>query len=903
MNDTFERNIEAAKQILTPEYIEMIKAAEQVGWVEQIHSEDGTPNLLVQKGNKTHSIYNLKGWAEDIAARIKDAVYDASQATLCIGIGLGYFLSEAIKIADDKHHFIVIEPEPYMIKLAFECCDLSEAITNRQVMITPTTDDVSIALSVINETNTIDSWSVVVEAYTLNHLSYEQISVNAMGILNQIRCNIGTVTGAGHLIADNDIANLPYVIHRRGVNELRGLYKDMPAVLISTGPSLGKNLWRLIDAQERVIIIAVGQALRPLLSYGIRPDFICSVDFGEVNMTHYDGLMDSDIPLVALNRSFSPLLKQWSGPMFVSASSILEVQPDREKRVHQLLTDKGETLQGGSVAHMCLGLGLLLECNPLIMIGQDLAYDGEQSHFQQADSTGTLSAGSTGDLQWKVQDPRCHLYGDSYTMGPPITVPGYFLRNVITNSGLASFITSFEQFIKLFPATKVINATEGGAHISGAVKMSLSKAIEKYCPEEQTKSREVLKPLLSNVDNAMELVNRAIPLLKNEIDILKQIVQHARLGIEANLKVSKIRNRNWKNRDAKKVAKFDKVIKQNTKHSNAAHELSMKLPLIKLAIYNANRRIQHSDMITLATKESVENNIESARIRVKRNRIILQAAKNAATSLKKSYDTALKILQRCAEHNDLNLLTSRGSKYIPDISDAENYFMAGNFARPMLDARRILKDSPDDERAKDILDKAGMMLAQEIDKAANLPDRTNEIDYIELITQAQEIGRDKKDFLRTITLFKRALEIYPEGDIGRWGLATAYMHVEEYDKSIAEYRTIIKNRPEIYQYQFELGQVLIAKGNAVKGLKQIHRVMEKTEQFDSFLYVVGDLFASKNKLHEAIQTYKLYLDKFPVNYAVWKKLETVAGKAGETEIEAMAAKRYNSLRPEEDKAE
>jgi tetratricopeptide (TPR) repeat protein len=217
----------------------------------------------------------------------------------------------------------------------------------------------------------------------------------------------------------------------------------------------------------------------------------------------------------------------------------------------------------------------------------------------------------------------------------------------------------------------------------------------------------------------------------------------------------------------------------------------------------------------------------------------------------------------------------------------------------MLDAQKILQLQSSYEPAHEILAKAQHILINDIRKAKALPDRSNEIDYIELITRGQEIGRDEQDYPRVITMFKRALEIYPEGDLGRWGLATAYMQEKEYDKSITEYREIIRRNPLQHRYRFELGQVMICKGDILGGLKQIHRVMEKTEEFDSFLYVMGDLLVKRNKLQEALQTYELYLEKFPGDYSVWKKLERLGEQMEEHVISTHAHNMYESLKPKE----
>jgi len=261
-------------------------------------------------------------------------------------------------------------------------------------------------------------------------------------------CNTGTIAGAaGGIIADNDIACMPYVLRHRGVNELKGLYKDKPAICVSTGPSLAKNIHHLINLKDRAIIICVGQAIRPLLAYGIRPDFACTVDFGEVNIGHFKGLLDCNIPLVTINRTYAPLLKAWQGPKFIAATPV----PGYESMATGILTDKGFIEAGGSVAHLSFGLAQLLGCSPITMIGQDLALS-DGSHIPLADASGNVTVDEKGLISWEVKDPRCSLSGKdkSYSMGAVHYVPAYYGGMVATNMGLASFLTVFESMIERY---------------------------------------------------------------------------------------------------------------------------------------------------------------------------------------------------------------------------------------------------------------------------------------------------------------------------------------------------------------------------------------------------------------------------------------------------------------------
>ena len=274
---------------------------------------------------------------------------------------------------------------------------------------------------------------------------------------------------------------------------------------MSTGPSLEKNVHNLIG-NKNVIIIAVGQALRVLLAYGITPDFICSVDFGKVNMGHFKGLMNSNVPLVTINRTYAPLLRQWKGVKFIAGTPV----PGFEKKAAGILSKKGYVDAGGSVAHLCFGFANLLGCDPITFLGQDLAL-GEKSHIALADAGGDISI-ENGEIKWEIKDQRCNLFNkDKYSMGPAHNVEGYFGKLVLTNLGLTSFLSTFEVMIKQ-SKSKIYNSTEGGAKIKGAEQISLNNFLKKF---KDKIDRKEIKKLYSYAEDGDELIKNVIPLLKD----------------------------------------------------------------------------------------------------------------------------------------------------------------------------------------------------------------------------------------------------------------------------------------------------------------------------------------------------------------------------------------------------
>ncbi len=445
-NKIYKNNLIALKKV-NPELYNWMKQEENVNWIQEIKSENGQNNILIESGSRQHAIYDLKNPGKEAKKVAKEMKLYKDTISIIVGFGLAYLANEIINKMKKGHRVVVVEPVAHVIKLALSNFDFSEQIkTGALIIVAPGENEVAMTLHTISSTFVISDWQLTYEKFIpFRPNEYIVISKFVSDTINQILCNTGTVSGAaGAIIADNDIACMPHVIRHRGVNELKDLYKDKPTILVSTGPSLQKNIHHLIDNQDKLIIICVGQALRILLAYGIKPDFFCTVDFGEVNMGHFKGLMDCDVPMVTINRTYAPLIEAYKGPKFIAATPV----PGFEAMATGILSDKGFIDAGGSVAHMCFGLAKLLGCNPITFIGQDLAL-GETSHSPLADAGGDIFVNEQGQIAWKIKDQRCSLYGkDAVGMGPVHHVLGYWGKHVMTNLGLNSFLTTFNQMVK-----------------------------------------------------------------------------------------------------------------------------------------------------------------------------------------------------------------------------------------------------------------------------------------------------------------------------------------------------------------------------------------------------------------------------------------------------------------------
>lgn len=846
----FDKNLKAIKQTYGDLYKSLSKKTykidENISFVEQ---KNKFVNMHIKAGTKTFPAYGINENKKEISSLVNKLELVNQYVTVIIGIGAGHFIEGLLKKAKDKHNIIIIEPCIQMIAKSLELYDFSEEIKSFKIVFATTETEINYIISLVDQMKVVENYTLITSSYT-QHLQniYEPIILYTSNAVNQIKCNTGTMMGNGKTIAENDINNLPYIIRHRGVNELKDIYKNKPIVLVSTGPSLAKNIHLLKNAQGKVIIVAVAQALRILLAYDIKPDFICTLDFGEVNLEHFKGLMDSKIPLVALNRCYHKILKQWRSPLFISTSSNVEA----EENIISFIGKKGSLLQGGSVSHMTLGLALHMGCNPITFIGQDLAYENGLSHNPLADASGKVKIDENGLIEWDVDDPRTLL--SKHNMGCVVNTPGYLGGFVQTNYGLLSFITSFENIIKVFPNTNFINATEGGADIKGAKKITLKNVLDKYCKKKISKSH--IKPLLSLLDEKQYIkdIEKALDFLKSDIDIMKQIIIDADKGIES-IKTAR------ENFDYKK--KLNKALADNEKYSTAAHLGAKKISLVAYSIYNESRKINSKDFMQGRTIEDVTSKKSVFNNRCKRNLLILKSAKQASIDLINLYKDAKFLLSRYLISRDSELLNEKDN-YEVSFDDVNKYFDKGNFAHPLCDV------NISDKAPVHVYLKAVSMRQKAIDKAEKRKDITPILRYNECLIEAQELGRNKK-YDKAKIILKEAIKLIPKRHEAKWGLATI-LHLDGDSKgSIKLYTQLVKRFPENHRFLFELGNVYLCI-DIKKGVNIITKAMDMSDDYNHFFLDIGKWYIELKKYNEAIDALNEYIKFYPYNIEAFELL-------------------------------
>jgi hypothetical protein len=310
----------------------------------------------------------------------------------------------------------------------------------------------------------------------------------------------------------NGLKNLQSMINSPVVSRFFNQFTGVPAIIVSGGPSLEKNIHLLNAVQEKALIFCAGTSIRAMLHHGVRPHFLAAIDGDEINRVVYNDLDLSQVYLIYSSRFSHEVVTSYGGPKILMKIDT-ETFPD-------LLTARqgneiGTVRSGFSISHTCLDLAISFGCNPVILVGQDLAFSSNKRYAE-------------GQVPWfqEVIDSESLMDKDIYG------------QDIVTSKFFKIFGQFFERMISGYGKTvTIINATEGGISIDGALNRNLGEVLAEYCKsneniqerirllyehnlQEIKKRPPTFEPLVASLKNS---VNQAIIHLGILIDRIQEL--------------------------------------------------------------------------------------------------------------------------------------------------------------------------------------------------------------------------------------------------------------------------------------------------------------------------------------------------------------------------------------------
>ena len=256
---------------------------------------------------------------------------------------------------------------------------------------------------------------------------------------------------------ENMISNYRYLSGSKSLGSfMKKIDKDVPAIIVASGPSLSKNMHLLKQAKGKSVIISADSAVSALLANDIIPDFYISVDPHKEAKSFEDNRV-KDIPaIVEVTSAKSAIIDgQVHFFTFNDGNTYLEEFINEENIDMHIIG------VGGSVANTCFDAAIVMGFKTIIFVGLDLAYTGNKTHVENTARFGMEIDESTAEY---VKD----MYGELVKSSSEFNIYRSLIEDEITDN----------------PHVNVIDATEGGALIKGTKIMTFGDAVNEYCDKE-----------------------------------------------------------------------------------------------------------------------------------------------------------------------------------------------------------------------------------------------------------------------------------------------------------------------------------------------------------------------------------------------------------------------------------
>lgn len=410
-----------------------------------IEKLDGGKNYILQSKNAKcfiHSIYDIN---REMELMFKDVNREVESIVL-FGLGCGYSIEYIYNKFKHIKNIIIIEPNLSIFKDLLGIIDIYDVIStfeNVSFIINRTKQEASYMLQDIITDDIYRKYAFVynISYRTIYEGYYEYLNKIILESINHKLVNIITQENFKYIWPINTFRNLKY--NTALVDNLFGRYSGVPAILVSAGPSLSKNIHLLNKVNNRAIIVAVGSAIKILNNAGIEPDFYFAVDGTPENKMIFEDIKTENTVLIYGDKLYYDILPYYKGKRL---KMILNMDFINKYIYDQAQIPYIESKSGFSIANVALGILEQFGCNKVIFMGQDLCYTGNKEYAEGSWKEEDLDFNNANFIKGK------DIYGNEV-----YTIPSYL--------GMKKML---EDYISNHPRPIYINATEGGLGIDGA---------------------------------------------------------------------------------------------------------------------------------------------------------------------------------------------------------------------------------------------------------------------------------------------------------------------------------------------------------------------------------------------------------------------------------------------------
>ncbi len=511
MGDFLKANLSALRQVDRKVAEAVWEARPPSDW-EAGEGKSGVATLRVSTPDGRRVFLHSRYDPEEEARRILSR-YDLGHAHsfIVLGFGLGYHVEELLRGKRDLLA-VVIERDARILRLALERRDFSGLLGSGKLVLLVDPSKAELLRRLHGYTVRLFAGMkgeeeerakgppvIVHPASAQLYPEFYRIQMqNVLDFMEHGSMSLRTAMNIPVETKHNLLMNFGAYVYQPGLEILRGRFKGYPAVVVTAGPSLAKNIDQLREIGERAVIIAVGTIYKTLLSRGVAPHFVTTLDYHVLSSRYLEGAGDYGSVLVGEPKASHEAVDAFKGRKLFCGNEFLD------SCVEGLGVRRAGIKGGATVAHLAFYLADYVGADPIILVGQDLSFPHGVTHipgsaihkgwYPELNRFNTMEMKEWEQIARMRMPPGAEKVGENvYRIGGVMVSPlvrkveDVFGNEVYTDAQMYSYLLHFEREFALTPA-RVIDATEGGVRKAGAEAMTLREAASVYCggelPEE-----------------------------------------------------------------------------------------------------------------------------------------------------------------------------------------------------------------------------------------------------------------------------------------------------------------------------------------------------------------------------------------------------------------------------------
>ena len=454
--------------------------------------------------NKHTFKYIYDNPAADILKLLEDTEKGYKRYPMLFFYGLGNgILYKALAKNETHQKIVVIEPEIEIIYLVLNVVDLSSELASGQIILfyskfaTYTHFYYLVTEAKLNSYAKTYDLKVHTPFYDQYEEDYIRINKEITRAFSQIVVSHGNSIDDLLLGTKQNCENLASMIknycYTSLVKKRYGLMDT--AIIVSTGPSLDKQLDTLKKFAPYATVISVDASYPILAKHDIAPDYVMSMERVLPTSTFFEKVhpnIDKDIYFVVASVTHKQTIKN-----ILPRRLVLTMRPQQEEQMFGMKR-YGYLGIGHSCANMAYQLAYVLGHKNIVFIGQDLAFapDGK-SH-----ATGHAFAQADENIFVKA-------YGGVGEVRP--TYVWTLFKNQFENDIAQSSLESIKSY----------NCTEGGARIEGTTERPFLDVMEELCKGKKVKTLPNIRKDSETTINKNLL--KAYEVIKTKVKIQSQV--------------------------------------------------------------------------------------------------------------------------------------------------------------------------------------------------------------------------------------------------------------------------------------------------------------------------------------------------------------------------------------------